>query len=84
MLTFVAITQFTLPWMDFILPRLVLQSAEKQTVALGLFNMISSEYANSYTTFAAGAVVLALPITILYIVLQRYLVTGASAGAEKG
>ncbi|GAA2146704.1 sugar ABC transporter permease [Glycomyces algeriensis] len=84
MLTFVAITQFTLPWMDFILPRLVLQSADKQTVALGLFNMISSEYANSYTTFAAGAVVLALPITILYIVLQRYLVTGASAGAEKG
>ena len=84
MLTFVAITQFTLPWMDFILPRLVLQSADKQTVALGLFQMISSEYANSYTTFAAGAVILAVPITVLYIVLQRYLVTGASAGAEKG
>ncbi|THV33638.1 sugar ABC transporter permease [Glycomyces buryatensis] len=84
MLTFVAITQFTLPWMDFILPRLLLQSPDKQTVALGLFQMISDEYSNAYTTFAAGAVFLAVPITILYIILQRYLVTGAAAGAEKG
>ena len=84
MLTFVAITQFTLPWMDFILPRLLLQSPGKQTVALGLFDMISDPYQNDFTTFAAGAVVLAVPITVLYIVLQKYLVTGASAGAEKG
>jgi len=84
MLTFVAITSFTVPWMDFILPRLLLQSTEKQTVALGLFDMISDQYSSEYTTFAAGAVILAVPITILYIVLQRYLVTGASAGAEKG
>ncbi|HLS64666.1 MAG TPA: sugar ABC transporter permease [Ruania sp.] len=84
MLTFVAITQFAVPWMDFILPRLVLQSPEKQTVAIGLFQMISDPYSNDFTTFAAGAVILAVPITILYIVLQRYLVTGAAAGAEKG
>ncbi|GAB3232054.1 sugar ABC transporter permease [Glycomyces halotolerans] len=84
MLTFVAITQFTMPWMDFILPRLLLQSPDKQTVALGLFQMITDQYQNDFTTFAAGAVVLAVPITILYIVLQKYLVTGASAGAEKG
>jgi arabinogalactan oligomer/maltooligosaccharide transport system permease protein len=84
MLTFVAITSFTAPWMDFILPRLLLQSTSKQTVALGLFQMITDQYSNDFTTFAAGAVALALPITILYIVLQRHLVTGAMAGAEKG
>lgn len=84
MLTFVAITQFTMPWMDFILPRLLLQSPDKQTVALGLFQMITDQYQNDFTAFAAGAVVLAVPITVLYIVLQRYLVTGAAAGAEKG
>jgi arabinogalactan oligomer/maltooligosaccharide transport system permease protein len=84
MLTFVAITSFTAPWMDFILPRLLLQSNSKQTVALGLFQMITDQYSNDFTTFAAGAVALALPITILYIVLQRHLVTGAMAGAEKG
>ncbi|HEX2143245.1 MAG TPA: ABC transporter permease subunit [Glycomyces sp.] len=79
MLTFVAITQFTWPWMDFILPALVLQSADK-TVALGLFQMISSEYANAYTTFAAGAIVLAVPITVL----QRYLVTGGRRRSREG
>ncbi|MQM27345.1 sugar ABC transporter permease [Glycomyces albidus] len=84
MLTFVAITSFTMPWMDFILPRLLLQSSGKQTVAIGLFQLITDQYANDFTTFAAGAVVLAVPITILYIVLQRHLVTGAMAGAEKG
>ncbi|SDD77609.1 arabinogalactan oligomer / maltooligosaccharide transport system permease protein [Glycomyces harbinensis] len=84
MLTFVAITSFTVPWMDFILPRLLLQSSGKQTVALGLFQMITDQYSNDFTTFAAGAVVLAVPITILYIALQRHLVTGAMAGAEKG
>jgi arabinogalactan oligomer / maltooligosaccharide transport system permease protein len=84
MLTFVAITSFTVPWMDFILPRLLLQSSDKQTVAIGLFQLITDQYANDFTTFAAGAVVLAVPITILYIVLQRHLVTGAMAGAEKG
>jgi arabinogalactan oligomer/maltooligosaccharide transport system permease protein len=84
MLTFVAITSFTAPWMDFILPRLLLQSSDKQTVAIGLFQLITDQYANDFTTFAAGAVVLAVPITILYIVLQRHLVTGAMAGAEKG
>lgn len=83
MLTFVAITQFTVPWMDFILPSLLLQSESKKTVALGLFQMIDDPYANEFTTFAAGAVFLAIPITILYIVLQKYLITGAAAGAEK-
>jgi arabinogalactan oligomer / maltooligosaccharide transport system permease protein len=84
MLAFVAITQFTVPWMDFILPRLLLQSPSKETVALGLFKMITDQYANDFTTFAAGAVVLAVPITVLFIILQRYLVAGATAGAEKG
>ncbi|WP_100443973.1 sugar ABC transporter permease [Glycomyces xiaoerkulensis] len=84
MLAFVAITQFTIPWMDFILPRLLLQSPSKQTVALGLFEMITDQYANDFTTFAAGAVFLAVPITVLFVVMQRYLVAGAMAGAEKG
>lgn len=83
MLSFVAITQFTAPWMDFILPRLLLQSEGKKTVAIGLFEMITDQYRNDFTTFAAGAVTLAVPITILYIAMQRFLISGAAAGAEK-
>ncbi|WP_084546893.1 sugar ABC transporter permease [Glycomyces arizonensis] len=84
MLAFVAVMQFTMPWMDFILPRLLLQSRSKQTVALGLFDMITDQYANDFTTFAAGAVFLAVPITVIFVIMQRYLVAGAMAGAEKG
>ncbi|GAB4004644.1 hypothetical protein GCM10029992_50270 [Glycomyces albus] len=84
MLAFVAVMQFTMPWMDFILPRLLLQSPSKQTVALGLFEMITDQYSNDFTTFAAGAVFLALPITVIFVIMQRYLVAGAMAGAEKG
>ena len=84
MLTFVAITQFATPWMDFILPKLLISSAENKTVALGLFEMIVDQTRNEFTTFAAGAVLVAVPITVGYIALQRYLISGLSAGAEKG
>lgn len=84
MLTFVAITQFAVPWMDFILPRLLISSDENKTIAIGLYDLIADQTRNEFTTFAAGAVLVAVPITILYIVLQRYLISGLTAGGEKG
>jgi arabinogalactan oligomer/maltooligosaccharide transport system permease protein len=83
MLTFVAVTQFAVPWMDFILPRLLISSPENYTVAIGLFQMISDQTRNDFTTFAAGAILVAVPITGLYMVLQRYLVAGLAQGGEK-
>lgn len=84
MLTFVAVTQFAAPWMDFILPKLLISSEEKKTVAIGLFSMISDETRNEFTLFAAGAVLVAVPIAILYIALQKYLINGLTAGGDKG
>ncbi|MGY5765825.1 sugar ABC transporter permease [Brachybacterium sp. DNPG3] len=84
MLTFVAITQFAVPWMDFILPKLLISSPQNKTIAIGLFEMIADETRNQFTTFAAGAVLVAVPITILYIVLQKHLISGLTAGGEKG
>lgn len=83
MLTFVAVTQFAVPWMDFILPRLLISSPGNYTVAIGLFQMISDQTRNDFTTFAAGAILVAVPITVLYMVLQRYLVAGLAQGGEK-
>lgn len=83
MLTFVAVTQFAVPWMDFILPRLLISSPENYTVAIGLFQLISDQTRNDFTTFAAGAILVAVPITVLYMVLQRYLVAGLAQGGEK-
>lgn len=82
-ITFVAMTQFMAPWMDFIFPRLIISSEKKKTLAIGLFEMVSGETNNKFTTFAAGAVLVALPITILYVSLQKYLIQGVTAGANK-
>lgn len=83
-LTFVALTQFMVPWMDFILPRLLISSNEKKTLAIGLFDLIKGQTNQNFTMFAAGAVLVAVPITILYVVLQKYVIQGVTAGANKG
>jgi len=92
-LSFVAISQFMAPWMDYILPKFLLDvnltgdgdAIKKQwTLAVGLFEMISGADKQSYTTFAAGALIVALPITVMYMIFQRFLIQGITAGATKG
>lgn len=82
-LIFVALSQFITPWMDFIFPRMILSSPEKKTLAIGLYDMINANTNNNFTTFAAGAILVAVPITILYVCLQKYLSQGVTAGANK-
>jgi arabinogalactan oligomer/maltooligosaccharide transport system permease protein len=82
-LAFVAVSAFMTPWMDFIFPRLILRSNDNLTLAVGLYNMIAGNQ-NEYTIFAAGAVLVAIPITILFVVFQKYMIEGITAGANKG
>lgn len=84
MITYLALTNFITPWMDFMLPQLVLRSPKKKTLAIALYNMVSGQQNTAFTTFAAGAVLVAVPITLLYVYLQKYLVVGLTAGANKG
>lgn len=77
------VSQFMFPWMDFILPNLLLTGDRNKTVAVGLFSMISNDQNANFTAFAAGAVFIAVPITILYLVFQKFLVEGISSGASK-
>lgn len=83
-LTFVAVTQFMVPWFDYILPSFLISSDDKRTLAVGLVEMITGQSNNNFTMFAAGAVLIAVPVAILYLFLQKYLVQGLSAGANKG
>ncbi|WP_416151842.1 sugar ABC transporter permease [Salipaludibacillus sp. HK11] len=83
-LAVVALFNFMAPFMDFILPRIVLRSPENFTLALGLFNMVNDEFANTFTRFAAGAILIAVPIAAVYLFLQRYLISGLASGATKG
>lgn len=83
---YTALMSFMAPWMDFILASLILDDPNQKTVAVGLFGMIMdhADLYNNFTVFAAGSVVVALPIILMYVFLQRYIIEGISAGAVKG
>ncbi|HAS6173447.1 TPA: ABC transporter permease subunit [Vibrio vulnificus] len=82
-LVFVALVSFTGPWMDFILPTLILRSEEKMTLAIGIFSWISSNSAENFTLFAAGSLLVAVPITLLFVATQKHITTGLVSGAIK-
>ena len=54
------------------------------TLAVGLYRMVSQRNSTEFTLFAAGAVLVAVPVTMLFIFLQRFLVEGLVCGASKG
>jgi len=82
-IAFLGITSFMAPWMDFILPRFILRSDSKKTLAVGLFEMITGRSNDNFTMFAAGALLVAVPFVILFIINQKYLVKVMAAGALK-
>lgn len=82
-LVFVGLVSFTAPWMDFILPTLILRSEENMTLAIGIFSWISSNSAENFTLFAAGSLLVAIPITLLFVATQKHITTGLSSGAVK-
>ena len=84
MVGFVAVTQFMAPWMDFIFPRMIISSNEKLTLAVGLYDLINGQSQNNFTMFAAGCVLVAVPMTLIYVASQKFLIEGMTAGASKG
>jgi arabinogalactan oligomer/maltooligosaccharide transport system permease protein len=80
---FIAVGAFMGPWLDYMLPRYLINQNETRTLAIGLFDMISGN-TNQFTTFCAGCVIVAVPIAALYMVFQRFLLEGLVAGANKG
>lgn len=84
MLVYQALTAFLGPWLDFVMAKAICRTQDNYTVALGLYQMLSREYLNSwFARFAAAAVIIAIPIAILTIVMQRYY-QEAMSGAVKG
>ena len=81
-ITFLGITSFTAPWMDYIFPKMVLRSVEKQTLALGLFSFVSDKK-NEFTTFSAGALIVAIPFVIFFLITQKTLITSFGSAAVK-
>ena len=82
---YTVLTAFMSPWLDFIFARVICRAnSDQYTVAIGLWKMLEKEYIDSwYTSFAAGAVLISIPIAILFLSLQKFYVDGVS-GAVKG
>ncbi len=85
-LAYTALTAFMTPWTDFIFVSVIMKdNYQNYTLALGLYQMVSKENIYRYfTAFCAGSVLVAIPITLLFLRLQKYYVEGVTGGAVKG
>ena len=88
-IVYTIITAFMAPWVDFAMARIILGNdidTEFLTVALGLQNLVSTGQLRVqwFGAFAAGSVIVAIPLTLLFLFVQKYYVGGVTGGAVKG
>jgi arabinogalactan oligomer/maltooligosaccharide transport system permease protein len=68
---------------EFVIASVVLTDPAAQTLAVGLYQFVSNEFSKNWTLFAAGAVLAAIPVVLLFFFIQKYIVSGLTAGAVK-
>lgn len=83
-LAVVALLSFIGTLNEYILARLFLVEMESRTVAVGLQQFIAGQYSQNWGPFAAGSILLSIPIVAIFLSLQRYIVSGLTAGSVKG
>lgn len=83
---YTALTAFMAPWCDYIFASYVaFGSSDNYNVAVALYRWVkTNDYQGYFTRFCAGGVLIAVPITILFMCLQKYYVEGVTGGAVKG
>lgn len=84
---YTVISSFLAPWMDFVFAKMILNAgvSSKYTVAIGLYKMLDKSLINNYfTQFCAGGVLVSIPISILFMIMQKFYVEGITGGAVKG
>ncbi|MCD7867157.1 MAG: ABC transporter permease subunit [Clostridiales bacterium] len=85
-IVYTVISSFLVPWMDFVYAKMIMNAgiSENYTVAIGLYKMLDKSLINSYfTVFCAGGVLVSIPISILFMIMQKCYVEGMT-GAVKG
>jgi len=86
-IVYTVLVSFLAPWVDFVFARIILTSNDTNnfTVAIGMYNMLDRNLINSYfAIFSAAAVVVSIPISILFVIMQKYYVEGVTGGSVKG
>ncbi|MET9340871.1 MULTISPECIES: sugar ABC transporter permease [unclassified Nonomuraea] len=82
-LVVVALFSFVATMNDFVIAGLVLTDPDQQTLAVGLYQLVSYQLGQSWGVFSAGALIGALPVLVLFQFLQRFITGGLTAGAVK-
>ncbi|ASB97063.1 sugar ABC transporter permease [Streptococcus equi] len=84
-IVYTALLAFMGPWVDFIFAQVILGDAtSRYTVAIGLFSMLQPDTINDwFMAFTAGSVLIAIPITLLFMFMQKYYVEGVTGGSVK-
>jgi len=77
LLSFISVTN------DFVIASVILIDPEKLTLAVGLYRLVSNPNYADWSAFSAGAVMAAIPIMVLFFLLQKYIVGGLTAGSVK-
>lgn len=84
MLAVAAMNGFTGPLGDFVISSTILRSTEYYTLPIGLYNLVNDVMGASYTMFAAGAILISIPVAFVFLLLQKNFVSGLTAGGTKG
>lgn len=82
-LAVVGLLSFVATASEFVIASVVLTDLSSQTLAVGLYGLVSNETSKNWTLFSAGAVLSAVPVMVLFVFLQKYIVSGLTAGAVK-
>jgi arabinogalactan oligomer/maltooligosaccharide transport system permease protein len=69
---------------EFVLASLFLQEVNERTVAVGLQSFVGANFGANWGAFAAGSVIASVPLVTLFLSLQKYIVSGVTAGSVKG
>jgi arabinogalactan oligomer/maltooligosaccharide transport system permease protein len=83
-LAVVALLSFIGTFNEFILARLFLVDMSERTIAVGLQSFIGGQYSENWGPFAAGSIIASVPIVIIFLSLQKYIINGLTAGSVKG
>ena len=83
-LAVIGVLSFIGTFNEFVLASLFLQDVERRTVAVGLQQFVGGQFGETWGPFAAGSIIASVPLVILFLSMQRFIIGGLTAGATKG
>ena len=80
----VLLYQFMWVWNEFVLAFTVIDKVENRTIIVGLYSVVNGQLQTNYVLAFAGAMIVSVPIIVVYLCFQKYLIQGLITGAVKG